>query len=334
MKNFSITITLFLVTLSASINSVFCQHWDGESGLETNIWRYGKVGIGTENPLQSIHILDTLEILPFSISGSHQGAKLRLTSLNPEITIENGFEYTNYSWDIRAFENRLNLDYLKSQISNNIVNTPLTIEGNGNLIINGKSLYKQFTSNEDRSLPGGTKFRISNLVLNTPVLGVIGDDVPMFIDQQHHWDFRARGSTLNIDYIKEIPSVPSFSKTIFTIKNEKIGIGTQDPQSKLAVNGRITAKEVEVTLIGWSDFVFDNDYRLMPIEELETFIINNKHLPDVPSEQEVKEKGVNLGQMDAILLQKIEELTLYIIELKKENDRLVKKIETIKGNQH
>jgi hypothetical protein len=104
--------------------------------------------------------------------------------------------------------------------------------------------------------------------------------------------------------------------------NGDVGIGTPNPQSKLAVNGRITAKEVVVTLGGWSDFVFDENYQLPSLEEVERHIKEKKHLPDIPSEQEVLAGGVSLGDMQAKLLQKIEELTLYVIELKKENQRL------------
>jgi hypothetical protein len=99
-------------------------------------------------------------------------------------------------------------------------------------------------------------------------------------------------------------------------------IGTANPTEKLSVNGNIKCKQVEVTLSGWSDFVFQEDYSLMPLEELDDYISQNKHLPGVPSEYEVITNGNNLGQMDAILLQKIEELTLYVIDLKKENEAL------------
>ena len=109
-----------------------------------------------------------------------------------------------------------------------------------------------------------------------------------------------------------------------------IGIGTGAVAIpvgvKLAVNGKINCKEVEVTLTGWYDHVFKSGYQLKPLNEVETFINENKHLPDVPSETEVLQKGNNLGQMDAILLQKIEELTLYVIQLKKENDQLKVKV--------
>jgi hypothetical protein len=83
---------------------------------------------------------------------------------------------------------------------------------------------------------------------------------------------------------------------------------------------------VEVTLDGWSDFVFADDYSLMPLEEVEKHIQQNRHLPDIPSEEEVLENGLNLGDMQARLLQKVEELTLYMIQLKKENEVLKKRI--------
>lgn len=98
-----------------------------------------------------------------------------------------------------------------------------------------------------------------------------------------------------------------------------VGIGTKTPDSKLTVNGKIHTKEVKVDLNGWSDFVFENDYDLPTLEEVEKHIEEKGHLKGIPSAKEVKENGIFLGEMDAKLLQKIEELTLYIIELKKES---------------
>ena len=107
-----------------------------------------------------------------------------------------------------------------------------------------------------------------------------------------------------------------------------VGIGTANPQSLLAVNGTITAREVDVTVNGWSDFVFANDFKLKSLSEVESYIKENKHLPDVPSEKEVLTNGVKVGEMNSILLQKIEELTLYTINLQKQfeaQNELVKK---------
>ncbi|MBI9055996.1 MAG: hypothetical protein JEY96_19400 [Bacteroidales bacterium] len=99
-----------------------------------------------------------------------------------------------------------------------------------------------------------------------------------------------------------------------------IGIGTADTKGyKLAVAGKVVAEEVVVALqADWADFVFNKDYKLKDLEEVENFIEENNHLPDVPSEKEVLENGIQLGEMDATLLQKIEELTLYMIDINKE----------------
>ena len=87
-----------------------------------------------------------------------------------------------------------------------------------------------------------------------------------------------------------------------------------------AISGKFTAKEIEVKVDTGADFVFKPDYNLMPLTEVESFVKENQHLPDIPSEKEMKENGLNVNDMQIKLLQKIEELTLYVIELKKENE--------------
>jgi hypothetical protein len=146
------------------------------------------------------------------------------------------------------------------------------------------------------------------------------------------------GSTVNIslfDYTAKSLKFGGNGLTDILLSNSGyVGIGTTiAPPSgvKLAVNGKINCKEVEVTLTGWSDFVFNKDYKLRSLDEVSAFVAKNNHLPDVPSESEVLAKGANLGQMDAILLQKIEELTLYMIDLKKQNDNLKDQISKLQS---
>ncbi|WP_192350277.1 hypothetical protein [Algoriphagus sp. Y33] len=100
-----------------------------------------------------------------------------------------------------------------------------------------------------------------------------------------------------------------------------LGIGVSSPSQKLEVNGTIKTKEVNVTATGWPDYVFRPGYQRMPLSELEAFIKKNGHLPDVPTEAEVMENGVNLAEMNVKLLEKVEELTLYVIELEKKIDQ-------------
>ncbi|MDG3581260.1 hypothetical protein [Galbibacter pacificus] len=111
------------------------------------------------------------------------------------------------------------------------------------------------------------------------------------------------------------------------IVNGNIGIGTADPGSwKLAVNGKIRAKEIKVET-GWSDFVFEENYNLPTLEEVEKHIQEKGHLKDIPSAKEVAKEGIYLGEMDAKLLQKIEELTLYAIDQEKRMDNYENVIE-------
>ncbi len=133
-------------------------------------------------------------------------------------------------------------------------------------------------------------------------------------------------------------------------KDGNVGIGISEPTSKLAVNGKVIATEVEVTAtvsakeikvkdVAWSDYVFEDDYQLKSLTETENHIKANKHLPGIPSEKEVMKDGVNVGEMQAKLLAKIEELTLHLIEqnkkmkdLARENKRLTIRMNQIETN--
>ena len=93
--------------------------------------------------------------------------------------------------------------------------------------------------------------------------------------------------------------------------------------SLLAVDGKITCEEVLVKLSqNWPDYVFADDYKLPELSDVKSFIQENKHLPGIPKASEMEKNGQNIGEMQRLMLEKIEELTLYIIELKKENDEI------------
>ena len=103
---------------------------------------------------------------------------------------------------------------------------------------------------------------------------------------------------------------------------DKVGIGTETPSERLAVNGNIRAKEIKVEATNWPDYVFWKDYELKRLPELERYIDQHGHLPEVPSAAEVVTAGISLGEMNKILLKKIEELTLHLIEKEKEISEL------------
>jgi hypothetical protein len=127
----------------------------------------------------------------------------------------------------------------------------------------------------------------------------------------------------------------------------KVGIGTTSPAEKLdvngnayfngniATNGNVTTKKMIVTQLGWSDYVFASDYKLRSLSSVEQFISKNKHLPDVPSAKQVESKGIDVGDTQAILLRKIEELTLYMIAQDKKIAQLEQKMKRIhKANKN
>lgn len=109
------------------------------------------------------------------------------------------------------------------------------------------------------------------------------------------------------------------ASTHMALVGGNLGIGTTDTKGfKLGVKGKIAAEEVKVAIYSnWADFVFENDYDLPTLIEVEQHIIEKGHLKDIPSAKEVKENGIFLGEMDSKLLQKIEELTLYAIDQEK-----------------
>jgi hypothetical protein len=112
--------------------------------------------------------------------------------------------------------------------------------------------------------------------------------------------------------------------------NVTIGSIPSSGLEKLNVDGRIKTKKLIVTQTGWSDYVFAADYKLRPLSSLKTFIKRNKHLPEVPSAKEVEETGINVGDMHALLLKKIEELTLYIIDQQEQIVKLKKEFKNFK----
>ena len=107
--------------------------------------------------------------------------------------------------------------------------------------------------------------------------------------------------------------------------NERIATGYQ-----LSVAGKIIAEEVRVELRAlWPDYVFGKNYKLMPLDELEKSIKKNKHLPNIPSAAEVEKEGISLGDMNKRLMEKVEELTLYIIDINKKNMVLADKVQKL-----
>lgn len=134
-------------------------------------------------------------------------------------------------------------------------------------------------------------------------------------------------------------TVDSYATTtgVFQARNAffdgKVGIGTTVPDEKLTVKGKIHTQEVKVDMAGplVPDYVFANEYKLQSLQQVEAFIKQNKHLPEIPSAKEIEKNGLMLAEMNMKLLQKIEELTLYLIQQQTEIEELKKSNQSLQS---
>jgi len=172
------------------------------------------------------------------------------------------------------------------------------VNGNNNVII-GSSSGGNLTNGDYNTIIGSNvDFQVSTYSLNNSLLIGSGGQVRIFGD--------ANG------------------KIAIGTLNTPSTVGTNDLSNyHLYVKGGIFTEELTIVAGGWADYVFDKNYSLMPLDKLEVFIKDNKHLPNIPSEKEVIENGINLKEMTLKQQEKIEELTLYIIE----QNKLIKKLE-------
>lgn len=146
----------------------------------------------------------------------------------------------------------------------------------------------------------------------------IGTNEPQYL-------FQVQGDTIGL---------PDPDSTVFVIgDNGNVGIGTTriDTVYKLSVKGGVRAVSITVES-EWADHVFEDDYDLMPLEDVETFIEDNGHLPGIPSARSIENEGLDLGATQRLMMEKIEELTLYLLELKADNARLEAELNALRSH--
>lgn len=219
-----------------------------------------------------------------------------------------------------------------------VATDPLFVIGNG---VNNSARSNAMTIQKNGNVCFGSsyspsqKVQIDNgnmLVRGTNNFQVANDQAFVYLGDASHYIKSKFGYGVSI-------GTNTQADLLSVLQSGKVTIGgpalTNTPGNyRLYVTGGILTERVKVAIYNsssWADFVFAPGYHLRPIDEVESYILENKHLPDVPSTQQVMDDGLDLAKMDATLLRKIEELTLYMIELKKDNDTLKKEIAELKN---
>lgn len=201
------------------------------------------------------------------------------------------------------------------------------------LDVNGE-VYLRTVSTIDGWQYSFLQWKAHSLIMGTPVGGYANNSV----------DLRPGGSSLG-QLFSQLRMYTATNENKYVEKVElrteghcwfnnsgNLGIGTTTPKYKLDVNGAIRAHEILVTSSS-ADFVFDKNYNLRSLDEVETFIEQNNHLPDVQSATDMEMNGVNVNEFQITLLQKIEELTLYIIQQDKQIQNMQQEIKDLKQSQ-
>jgi len=269
----------------------------------------GRLGIGTGSPSSKL-----------TIDG--------IDNYSDGITIQNT---TGYKHLITAFSDGVNPttgSALQFKVANNNAGgnvAVMTLKGSGNVGIGTVS-------------PGGALDVFKPVADGTTVTGVRVSESSGQATGRNTFEFyngnqnytKARlwsevgGSYLATKFGIDVADAAKVIQTRMVIDvNGNVGIGTPSPDAKLAVSGQVHAQEVKVSVtVPGPDYVFEKDYKLTSLEEIKNYIDQNKHLPEVPSAKEMEKNGIQLGEMNMLLLKKIEELMLYVIELKKEVQEL------------
>jgi hypothetical protein len=269
----------------------------------------GKLGIGTVNPSEKLSVNGNI-FLPLQSSVGHLPSQDKFVHDNKDVG-NYSLGWYNDSWITGAPSGYLSAHGGLKIFTNATAQMVVTYQGNVGVGINNPSARLDvFTDLPAPAVYNVQSWSTSNQNYNLRLQTVwSGNGISQRFIQ------RFNGS----DY------------TVLSFLSGNVGIGTTTPDHKLTVDGGVKCEEVKVEIFEGTgpDYVFEKNYNLLPLSELESYINQNKHLPEVPSAKEMEAEGLNLKEMNLILLKKVEELTLHLIEMKKENDRQNKIIEIL-----
>ncbi|SMD08266.1 hypothetical protein [Pedobacter africanus] len=280
------------------------------SSLALNSTSFGNVGIGTSTPASRLHVGQSNSEIRFDYDGSnnHYGS-LRWAGLqlgnNGQNRLIAGRSAPGGLFDFYVNNTNDGADYNTGPNGT----LAMRINSNGNVGI--------ATTTPASALDVAGLIQISGInAVNPPtglsygLFGYAGVGLGIYSG--------ATGPNQGIGFWTNLNNVQTESVRISN--NGDVGIGTTNPKGyKLAVNGNIRAHEIKVETANWPDYVFAKDYPIPTLQETEKHIKDKGHLLGIPSAAEVKANGIDLGEMNAKLLQKIEELTLHLIEQGKAN---------------
>ena len=292
-------IIIFILAILGMVVSIFAQNsWTSGTGVLYTNPNTTKVGIGISNPETLLHINNgALKIGNGTTAAERSTNVLRF---GDEDYVQIGEWQAD---DVLSF--RANgFTFGDGNVGIGISNPIYRLEVDGEMLLHANSTDSYFYWKGDHLIMGVPSGLSKNTKLDLKPGGVASTSL-----HSEFTMYSAFGTGSSVAKIKF-----NTGGNCWFLNTGNIGIGTSNPSYKLDVNGTIRANEVLVNTSSGADFVFDKEYNLRPLSEVHSYIQQNKHLPEIPSAKEMQENGVKMNELQIQLLQKVEELTLYIIQ--------------------